>query len=124
MLVVEDVPTNRLIAERLLGRLGVTPVLANDGAEGLRHLSEAPFDLVLMDIEMPGMDGFEATRLWRAKETGSRVPILALTAHAMVDHGQRVLEAGMDDLLAKPIRLADLAQALARWLPEAVRRAS
>ncbi|MEM7308558.1 MAG: ATP-binding protein [Planctomycetota bacterium] len=119
VLVAEDVPTNRRVAESLLRRLGIVPVFAHDGAEALRALEREPFHVVLLDIEMPELDGYEVARRWRLQEKtrDGRTPLLALTAHALSESRQRAIEAGMDEVLTKPIRLRPLAEALERWLP-------
>ncbi len=118
VLVAEDVPTNRLIIKRLLQKLGIEPVFAMDGQEALDKLLVQRFELVLMDVEMPRLDGCSAVRQWRAMEVASeRLPILALTARAMAEHRQEALVAGMDEVVIKPIRLGMLAEALRQWLP-------
>ncbi len=120
ILVAEDVPTNRLIIRRLLTHLGVEPVFAENGKEALAALESRSFDLVLMDVEMPEMDGSEASERWRAAEAkggSGHLPILALTARAMKEHRAEILDSGMDAVLAKPIRLHALADALEAWLP-------
>lgn len=120
LLVVEDNPVNQLVITGLLRKLGITPLLCQDGAASLETLRQHPeVELVLMDCEMPGMDGYEATRRLRKRETQEglpRLPVIALTAHAMASHKERCLEAGMDDHLAKPVVLDDLAALLERHL--------
>ena len=119
VLVVEDNSTNRLVATRLLQRLGVVAETAVDGVDALARLRSAPFDLVLMDVQMPEMDGLEATRRIRAGEPGvpnPGLPIVALTAHAMAGDREACLAAGMDDYLSKPIDPARLREVLVRWL--------
>lgn len=110
VLVAEDNKVNQKLAEGLLGRLGHQVVVVNNGCEALERLSQEPFDLVLMDVQMPDMDGYQATREWRQREaTGSvYVPILAMTARAMHGDRERCLAAGMDDYLSKPIRSSEL----------------
>lgn len=121
LLVVEDNPVNQFVITGLLRKLGITPLLCQDGQTALDMLSQHPdIELVLMDCEMPGMDGYEATRQLRQREqTGQlpRRPVIALTAHAMASHRERCLAAGMDDHLAKPVVLDDLANVLLRYLP-------
>ncbi len=120
LLLVEDNPVNQEVAARILQRLGFEPVLADDGRQALEKYAAHPdIALVLMDVQMPIMGGFEATAELRAREAGigRRVPILAMTAHAMKGDGARCLAAGMDEHIAKPIRLAGLAEVLRRWLP-------
>jgi len=123
LLVVEDNPVNQLVITGLLRKLGITPLLCQDGASSLDMLRQHPeVELVLMDCEMPGMDGYEATRRLRQREQAEgqpRLPVIALTAHAMASHRERCLAAGMDDHLAKPVVLEDLAAILERHLPDA-----
>jgi len=123
ILVVEDDNTNRLTAIRFLQRLGFDAFGANDGLHALEMLAESPFDAVLMDIQMPEMDGLEATqRIRQTPGTASdpRIPIIALTAHAMAGDRERFLNAGMDDYLTKPLEIAALRSVLARMLPASV----
>jgi signal transduction histidine kinase/CheY-like chemotaxis protein len=113
VLVVEDNAVNRQVAARLLTNLGCTVTLANDGEEGIAAATREPFDLILMDCHMPGIDGYEATRRIRALPgTHGAVRIAALTAGALPEDRQRCLAAGMDDFLTKPIRSDDLSQLL------------
>ena len=105
----------------MLKKLGLHAEIAQNGREALAQLSTSNlFDLVLMDCQMPVMDGFEATRRWRQQEvllSLVHLPIIALTANAMQGDEERCLEAGMDAHLAKPINLEALARLLAYWLP-------
>jgi PAS domain S-box-containing protein len=118
VLVVEDGPVNQVVALRTLERCGCRGEIARDGEEALAKLAAQPFDAVLMDCQMPGMDGYEATRELRRREDGGRrTPVIAMTAHAMRGDRDSCLEAGMDDYLTKPLRHRDLLDALARWLP-------
>ncbi|MEK7380364.1 MAG: response regulator, partial [Gemmatimonadota bacterium] len=116
VLLVEDNRVNQVVAGRLLEKLGCQVILADTGAAAVRLHAEADFDLVLMDLQMPVMDGFQATAriLERDQATGRTVPIIAITANAMSGDRERCLEAGMDDYLTKPIGLADLLQAITR----------
>src|SRR5207247_7753400 len=118
VLLAEDNPINQTLAARMLGRQGHTVVVAGNGVEALEALRGERFDVVLMDVQMPEMDGFEATATIRAEEqaTGRRIPILAMTAHAMPGDEARCLAAGMDGYLAKPVRPEALAGALARFV--------
>jgi CheY-like chemotaxis protein len=119
VLVVDDNSINRLIVVEMLKRLGVEIEQADHGEDALQRLVANPFDLVLMDCLMPRMDGFEATRQWRERERiamRKRTPIVALTANAMAEDKVRCLDAGMDDLLAKPIQLPALTSLLAAYL--------
>ncbi len=108
VLVVEDNPTNRAVLEEMLRHLGQRVVLAPDGASGAAAAAAKRFDLILMDISMPLMDGIAATRLIRAGGASSSVPIVAVTAHSMETDQDRFRAAGMDDVLVKPISTAAL----------------
>lgn len=118
ILVAEDNPVNKLVTEALLKKLGYQYKSVNDGEELLQVLQEADFDLILMDCQMPKVDGFEATIKLRNNEFGKhqRIPIVALTAKASVDEERHCLTVGMDDCLAKPITLTALGSTLQRWL--------
>lgn len=118
ILVAEDNPVNRLVLLRQLAELGYTAATAvEDGRQALAALAQDSYQLVLMDCQMPGIDGYAATRTIRGGETGGRMPIIAVTAHAMKGEQQRCLQAGMDDYLVKPFRRQDLAAKLELWLP-------
>lgn len=119
LLLVDDNATNQKVARLLLSRLGHDVAVASSGAEALAHLASHPCDLVLMDCEMPGMDGYAATRALRhpASDVLNRaVPVIALTAHAMSGIEEKCRAAGMNDYLPKPVRARELSEALARWL--------
>ena len=109
ILLAEDNPINQRLAERLLENRGHTVTTADNGKEALIAFENGDFDLVIMDIQMPEMDGIEATKAIRASESGTRnhLPILAMTAYAMDSDRKRILEAGMDAYLAKPINPAE-----------------
>jgi CheY-like chemotaxis protein len=120
ILVAEDNPVNQKMAMRVLGKLGYRAVVVGNGVEALHALEEPErFDLVLMDVQMPEMGGLEATASIREREkgTGRRIPIVAMTAHAMKGDRERCLEAGMDDYVAKPVRADELNQAIQRVAP-------
>lgn len=119
LLLVEDNAVNTRVAEGMLSYLGMTVVHAENGSVALDRLQHEHFDLVLMDCEMPVMDGYEATRRIRAlnDETQRTIPIIGLSAHAMMDHQRLAFQAGMDGYLTKPLRRQALAAMLARWLP-------
>ena len=118
VLLVEDNPVNQTLARRMLDELGLRSDLAEDGLQALAAMRAKRYDLVLMDCQMPRMDGFQATREIRAMEDDRRsVPIIALTANAMAGDRARVLDAGMDDYLAKPYDFEGLLAVLGRWLP-------
>jgi signal transduction histidine kinase/CheY-like chemotaxis protein/HPt (histidine-containing phosphotransfer) domain-containing protein len=120
VLVVEDVEVNRLIAREVLRRMGCHVEIAEDGARGVEMALAADYDLVLMDIQMPRVDGVEATRRIRAADgPRGRVPIVALTAHAIASEREAYLAAGLDDYLSKPFKPAALREIVARWTGEA-----
>ncbi len=114
VLLAEDHPVNQKVAARMLERLGHSVVVAADGLEALEALEAGDFDVVLMDLQMPRMDGFEAVRAIRKRdaERGSHTQVVALTAHAMQGDRERCLAAGFDNYLAKPVRQSDLQAAL------------
>jgi two-component system, sensor histidine kinase and response regulator len=105
ILLAEDNAVNQMLALRLLEKRGYSVTVVGDGEAAVREMEEHPFDLVLMDVQMPGMDGFAATQAIRAREKEStHVPIVAMTAHALKGDQERCLAAGMDAYIAKPIR--------------------
>jgi two-component system sensor histidine kinase/response regulator len=110
VLLVEDNAVNQTLAVRLLEKRGYSVFVVGNGAEAVEAFENNQFDVVLMDIQMPGMDGFEATAAIRAKEnlTGGRVPIIAMTAHALKGYQERCISAGMDGYVSKPIRTSEL----------------
>lgn len=115
LLVAEDNEVNRKVAGLMLGRLGQRPDIVANGQEALEAVRRTAYDLVLMDVQMPVMDGLEATRRIRAELPPERQPrIVAMTANALVEHQAQSIEAGMDDHLAKPVRTEDLVAVLAR----------
>jgi len=116
ILLVEDNRVNTTLAVRLLEKRGHTVVTAIDGRPAIETLKKDSFDLVLMDVQMPEMDGFQCTAVIRAKEkaTGGHIPIIAMTAHALKGDRERCLAAGMDDYVSKPIRTAELFAAIER----------
>jgi CheY-like chemotaxis protein len=115
VLLVEDNPVNQQFALRVLQKQGHSVVVAGNGKEALSALAEGRFDVVLMDVQMPEMDGLQATAAIRARErgTGRRIPIVALTAQAMDGDRERCLAAGMDAYVAKPVRGTQLVRAVA-----------
>lgn len=118
LLLVEDNSVNLLVAQRLLQVLGCEVETATQGEQALEALHARPFDVVLMDCQMPVLDGYAATRRWRAHEAAqdmARLPIVAMTANAMAGDRERCLQAGMDDYLSKPINRETLQAVLARW---------
>ncbi len=123
VLLAEDNKINRLVAEGMLKKLGVQTVAVDNGVAVLAALEREPFDLVLMDVQMPQMDGFETTLRIRELETArsfsqtpGRVPIIAMTAHAMKGDREKCLNVGMDDYIAKPISQKALADMVEKWL--------
>jgi CheY-like chemotaxis protein len=116
VLLAEDNAVNRTLAKRLLEKHGHTVVVVENGRQALKALEREKVDLVLMDVQMPEMDGLEATAAIRAQEknTGGHLPIIALTAHAMKGDREKCLAAGVDDYLTKPIRTLDLFKAIER----------
>ena len=119
ILVVDDNEVNRFVAESHLESLGFTADTADSGAEALSAFQKERYDIVLMDCQMPGMDGYETTRRLRQEEPrDDHAVVIALTAAVMAGERDRCLEAGMDDYLAKPYRLEELSTTLARWLPD------
>ncbi len=116
ILVIEDDPVNQLVATRMLESIGCIFDLANDGREAVEAASLASYAAILMDVQMPEMDGHEATAEIRGREGAARhTPIIAMTANAMPGDRERALASGMDDYLAKPVKRADLEAVLARW---------
>jgi len=118
VLLVEDNEVNRDLATELLSDLGIVVSVAVNGREGVDMVAAEPFDLVLMDFQMPVMDGLTATRQIRADDRFAKLPILAMTAHAMNGDRERSLNAGMNDHITKPIDPNRLTAALIRWMPE------
>jgi CheY-like chemotaxis protein len=118
VLVVEDNAVNQRLASRLLEKRGHRVTVMVNGREAVEALPNQTFDLVLMDLQMPEVDGFEATALIREreKENGGHIPIIALTAHAMKGDMERCLAAGMDGYLSKPIRSQELDDLLEKYL--------
>jgi PAS domain S-box-containing protein len=120
LLLAEDNPVNQKVAEGFLGLLGIEPTLARNGQEVLDALRTRDFDLILMDCQMPLLDGFATSRKIRQGEAGENhksIPIVAMTAHAMKGDREKCLDAGMDDYLPKPVALEELKKKLALFLP-------
>jgi len=119
VLVVEDNPMNQIIAREMVAALGLRPAVVGSGEEAMLSCRSTPPDLVLMDIQMPGMDGLETTRRLRALQAAGELrpfPIIALTAHAMASDRAASLAAGMDEHLTKPVQLEQLRRVLSEWL--------
>ncbi|MFN7087450.1 MAG: ATP-binding protein [Burkholderiales bacterium] len=121
VLLVEDNPVNQKVAEHMLRSLGIAVRIAADGKQALAVAQHERFDAVLMDCQMPEMDGYAATAALREaeKNSGHRTPIIALTASALPEDRQGCFDAGMDDYLSKPFNRGQLARVLSRWLPAA-----
>lgn len=122
VLVVDDNDINRTVASRMVGALGYSALVAGDGAAAVARVAAGGIDLVLMDVQMPGMDGFAATRAIRKMEApgGRRIPVIGLSAHSLPEDRADGQAAGMDDYLEKPLSLAGFKAALARWLPRPI----
>ena len=121
VLLVEDNRINQMVAGRMLAKFGLSHDTVDNGREALEKISKYRYDLVLMDMQMPEMDGIEATRALRAGETesgGPRIPIIAMTANALSEDRDACLAAGMDDHIAKPVEIGKLAAVLRAWLTE------
>lgn len=120
ILLAEDNPINRMVALKTLEKLGYPASYVSTGEEALEALRTRTYQLLLLDCQMPDLDGFETVRRIRSGAAGDanrRIPVIAITAHALVGDRERCLAAGMDDYLPKPFQPADLASALKRWLP-------
>ncbi|MBF0158575.1 MAG: response regulator [Magnetococcales bacterium] len=118
ILLVEDNSTNQQVAREMLEQVGVVMQMAQNGLEAVARVAEESFDLVLMDIQMPKMDGLTATRQIRANAMLQHLPIIAMTAHAMAGDREQSLDAGMNDHITKPIDMYRLYETMIRWLPD------
>jgi PAS domain S-box-containing protein len=118
VLVAEDSPVNQIVAVRALERCGCRVEMVSDGRQALEALSTQRYDAVLMDCQMPDMDGYEATTELRRRENGDHhTPVIAMTAHAMDGDREKCLDAGMNDYISKPMRREQLIDTLQRWIP-------
>ncbi len=120
ILVAEDNPVNQKVAQAILRKMGLRADVVANGQEAINELQIIPYDLVLMDCQMPEIDGFEATRCIRKDASGvlnPRVPIIAMTAATMQGDREKCIKAGMNDFIAKPVQPGKLAEVIARWLP-------
>jgi two-component system sensor histidine kinase/response regulator len=119
VLIAEDNVVNQLVAREMIGRFGLATDVVVDGELAVHAVDTRDYDLVLMDCHMPGVDGYTATRRIRALgNPRSRVKIVAMTAGVLVGDEEKCRAAGMDDFIAKPLRLVELEKMLARWLPD------
>ena len=116
LLLAEDNIVNQRVASRIFSRLGCHVDIVSSGSEAVEAVLSGDYAMVFMDCQMPEMDGYEATRRIRERETDRRTPIVAMTAHAMERHRDRCLEAGMDEFLSKPVTIAHLVEVLERWI--------
>lgn len=120
ILVVENDPGNRVLAERILALAGYAALTATNGLEALQILEREPIDLILTDLSMPVMDGFSVIRILRQRPEFARVPIVALTAHAMGSERQQALQIGCTAIVIKPYRPQELIRLVQRLLAEAL----
>jgi CheY-like chemotaxis protein len=120
ILLAEDNPVNQMLAVKVLEKMGHTISVAANGLQALDLLEKGHFQVILMDVQMPEMDGFETTRAIREREklTGGHIPIIAMTAHAMMGDRERCLEAGMDDYISKPINRNELLECIEKLVGE------
>jgi CheY-like chemotaxis protein len=116
VLVVEDNPINQLVLKSMLKKLNLDVVIAADGVIALEILENNSFDIVLMDMHMPNLDGLSTTKIIRERAHWKKLPIIAITANVMEDDVNACFKAGMDDYLSKPIEFELLEQVLTRWL--------
>jgi len=119
ILLVEDNKMNQLVALRMLDKIGFAAEVAADGNAAIGMIKAKPFDLVLMDCQMPGMDGFDTTRIIREMERAAGIPgtpVIGVSAKAESGERDEAIAAGMDDHLTKPMRVDDLQRAIERWL--------
>jgi CheY-like chemotaxis protein len=123
VLLVEDEPVNRELVQALLEAADLRVELACDGLEAVEHAARGRFDLILMDMQMPGLDGPDATRRIRAQGRGATVPIVALTANAFAQDRALCLAAGMNDFVAKPVNQEALFGVVLKWLGQPVESA-
>jgi two-component system, sensor histidine kinase and response regulator len=121
ILLVEDNPVNQKLATRILEKMGHSVTVVEDGKKALEAMASESFQLIMMDVQMPVMDGYEATRTIRIQEekTGTHIPIVAMTAHAMKGDREKCLDAGMDGYISKPIEMKELYETIENLFPGA-----
>ena len=117
ILIVEDNPANQKVVAVLLGKRGYQTFVVTNGRQALEALEDSRYDLVLMDVQMPVLDGLETTRIIRKDARWSTLPVVGLTAHAMSGDRERCLEAGMNDYVAKPVRMPALLETVSKYVP-------
>lgn len=117
-LIVDDSEINQLILNKMLGSVGINATSVNSGKDAIKRIGEQRFDLIFMDIQMPDMDGYEATNLIRAVENGKDIPIIAVTANASAEYERQCLQAGMNHYLTKPVHISDIQQILDAIFPD------
>jgi CheY-like chemotaxis protein len=125
ILVAEDNSISTKVIRGMLNKLNLRPDTASNGEEALRAMQEQQYDLVLMDCEMPVLDGFSATeqlRAWEQREQRGRTPVVALTAHILAEHKERARQVGMDGHMSKPVEMSQLRDLIAHWVGERERR--
>ncbi|MEF3254304.1 MAG: response regulator, partial [Deferribacterales bacterium] len=115
-LIVDDNYINQNIFKTMLGRLGIDSDLASDGRVALKKIEDTMYDIIFMDIQMPGQDGYEVTRLIRANERYKNIPIIAVTAHAFKEDVEKALNSGMNDHIAKPLKFDTLVKTISKWI--------
>lgn len=123
ILLVEDYKANVLVATALLEEMGHLYIVAHNGQEALELIKSQPFDLILMDVQMPGLDGLETThfvRQWEKEQGLPRKPIIGMTAHALAGDREKCLAAGMDDYIAKPFHPDEFESKIAKYLQDAL----
>jgi len=118
VLLVEDIPINQEVATEILNKAGIVAEIANNGKEAVDLLFENPekYDAVLMDVQMPGMDGFESSRIIRENDRFRELPIIAMTAHAMKGDREKCIKSGMNDYVSKPIDIDELFSTISKWI--------
>jgi CheY-like chemotaxis protein len=118
ILLAEDNTINQKLFRKLLNKAGCRVILASNGKQAVEKFIPGKFDLVMMDVQMPIMDGFEATELIRKTEKGNaRTPVIAVTAHAMTGDREKCMAAGMNDYISKPVRKSRIIEILEKYIP-------